>query len=306
MLLPTQKMKTGQTWTLPEATIVRLLALEAVNQQDLTCTLDSVKDNLATVSLAGKVAGAVGGVSSDVDVKGKLNFDLRRRAVTWLTLAYRENRAIGHAQPGFEALVTLRMVLAPAQPVAELSDRSLAGLPLQATSGQTLIELKSDAGGFQIAHDRRWSVILERSDLTVLRLIDRGDLIAQCNISPRPPLGQNERLTLEEFQGDVQRALGKNFEQVAEASEEAGDGGLRILRVVVTGKAGELPIQWTYYQVADGKGRRAALVFTIEESLLKRYPALDRDLLAGFAFLDGEQPTPAATTASNEAAGVDR
>jgi len=305
-LLPTQKMKIGQSWTLSEAAVVRLLALDGANQQDLSCTLEAVKDNLATVSLAGKVAGAVGGVSSDVELKGKLNFDLRRRAITWLTLAYRENRAIGHAQPGFEALVTLRLVLAPAQPVAELSDSALAGLPLKATSGQTLIELKSEGGGFQIAHDRRWSIILERSDLTVLRLIDRGDLIAQCNISPRPPLGQNERLTLEEFQGDVQKALGKNFEQIAEASEEAGESGLKILRVVVTGKAGELPIQWTYYHVADGKGRRAALVFTIEESLLKRYPTLDRDLLAGFTFVEGEQPTPAAATASTEPGSVDR
>ena len=43
------------------------LGLDAVSQQDVSCTLDSVKDNVAIVSLTGKVAGAVGGVSTDIN-----------------------------------------------------------------------------------------------------------------------------------------------------------------------------------------------------------------------------------------------
>ena len=35
-------------------------------------------------------------------------------------------------------------------------------------------------------HDRRWHVTVDRPELTVLRLVDRGELIAQCNISPAP------------------------------------------------------------------------------------------------------------------------
>src|SRR5207249_3209376 len=184
-LLPQRAIKIGSQWTISESTIARLLNLDVISQHDIAGTLDSVKDELAIISLAGKATGAVGGVSSDIELKGKLNFDLRKRAVTWLALAIKENRAIGHAQPGFEVLATLRMVTSPTQPVAELSDEALAGLPLSADRGLTQIELVSDSGGFQLTHDRRWSVMLERGDLTVLRLIDRGDLIAQCNISPR-------------------------------------------------------------------------------------------------------------------------
>ena len=90
---------------------------------------------------------------------------------------------IGHSQPGFEVITTVRMVAAPTQPVAALSDKALADLPLEASSGQTLVEMESDSGGFHLTHDRRWTVILERPDLTVLRFIDQGDLVAQCNIS---------------------------------------------------------------------------------------------------------------------------
>lgn len=292
-LLPAKPQKTGDQWPLAELTVARLLSLEAISQQDVMCTLDSVKDNVAIVSLVGKVTGAVGGVSSDIELKGKLNFDLKQRSVTWLTLACKENRAIGHAQPGFEVLTTLRMVFAPTKPVEDLSDKALVGLKPKAEHSQTLIEFDSESAGFQLIHDRRWSVMLERNDLTVLRLVDRGDLIAQCNITPLPSLGKDEELTLEGFQQDVKRVLGKNFEEIVEASEETSDNGLRLLRVLVAGKAGDLPIQWTYYHLSDDKSHRASLVFTIESGLLDRFATIDREMIDNFRFLPDKEPTRA-------------
>jgi hypothetical protein len=292
-LLPGRRVKCGETWTLADAQIANLLGLDAVSQQDVRLALDSIEDDLAIVSLAGKIAGAIGGVSSDIELKGKLNFDLKKRMVTWLTLALRENRAIGHAQPGFDVVTKLRLVVGPSQAVAELGDASLAGLPLSAAPGQTLIDLTSESGGFQIALDRRWGVMFERHDLSVLRFVDRGDLIAQCNVSPRPALGKDERLTIEGFQDEVKQALGKSFGQVVETSEERIDAGIRVLRVVVSGSTGELPIQWTYYLLSDDQGHRAALVFTIETNLVERFPQIDRELIASFRFLEGREPKPA-------------
>ena len=292
-LLPPKPQRTGDHWPLADATVARLLGLEAVSQQDVTCTLDSVKDNVAIVSLAGKVTGAVGGVSSDIEIKGKLNFELKQRAVTWLTLAYKENRAIGHAQPGFDVLTTVRMVFAPSKAIEELSDMALARLSSKAEASQTLIELNSEAAGFQLIHDRRWSVMLDRHDLTVMRLIDRGDLIAQCNITPLASVGKDEQLTPAGFQEDVKRVLGKNFEEILEASEETSESGLHLLRVLVAGKAGDLPIQWTYYHLSDDHSHRASLVFTIESSLLDRFPTIDRELITNFRFLPDKEPTQA-------------
>jgi hypothetical protein len=174
----------------------------------------------------------------------------------------------------------------------DLSDKALAGLTLKPEGGHTLIELNSEAGGFQLIHDRRWSVMLERSDITVLRLVDRGDLIAQCNVTPRPSLGRDEQVSMDAFQDDVKRVLDQNFEEIVEASQETDDSGLHLLRVVVAGKVGELPIQWTYYHLSDDKGRRASLVFTMESSLLERFVHIDRELIGNFRFLEEKQPTP--------------
>jgi hypothetical protein len=293
-LLPPRALKAGGRYPLEEAVITRLLGLEAVTQHDVSAALESAKDGVALITFAGKVTGAVGGVSSDSELKGKLNFDLKKRAVTWLTIAVKENRAIGHAKPGFEVVTTIRMVAEPVNPAPLLDDKSLAGLTLKPGPGEKLLEMTSAAAGFQLHHDRRWSVMLDRPDLAVLRFVDRGDLIAQCNITPRPALAEGQQLTMEGFQNDVKRVLGSNFEEIVEATEETDDLGRRLLRVVVAGKVGDLPIQWTYYELADNKNGRASLVFTLEASLLDRFASLDRELLAGFSFIATKQPTPAA------------
>jgi hypothetical protein len=292
-LLPNRTLKVGADWKLDDDVVSRLLNLEAISQQSIVLTLDSVKEGVAISSIEGKVAGAVGGVSSDIEVKGKLNYDLRRRAVTWLALGYKESRAIGHAQPGYDISAKLRMVAAPCQSTSEVADKALTGLRTTGEDGQSLMEYSADSAGFGLAHDRRWHVMVDRHDLTVLRFVDRGDLIGQCNISPRPELGKAQQLTLEGFQQDVKQALGENFGQVVEAGQEAAEGGLTVQRVVVSGTAGDLPIQWTYYHLFNQAGRRAALVFTIEGSLIERFGQIDRELLSGFHFIDGKQPTPA-------------
>jgi hypothetical protein len=292
-LMPQAPLKIAGSWNLENPVVARLLGLEAVSDQKIVCTLQSVEKDLAIVSLEGTVAGAVGGVSSDLELKGKLNFDLKQRAVTWLTLAIKETRAIGHAQPGFEVLTRLRMVAAPCAAAEVVADTALANLPTDAPEGQALIDLTADRAGWQAVHDRRWRVMVERHDATILRMVDRGDLIAQCNISPLPAFKKGEHLTLEGFQNDVKQALGKNFGQVIEAAQEAGEDGIVIQRVTVSGTAGELPIQWTYYHLTDDKGHRASLVFTIEGNLVERFAQIDRELISGFRFLPDKQPTPA-------------
>jgi hypothetical protein len=292
-LLPLRVVKIDQSWQIPDWAVARLMGLDIVNKHDVTATLTDVKENIATISLQGKLAGAIGGVTSEIELIGKLNFDLKQRAITWLALGFRENRAIGHAQPGFEVAGKLRMVAAPIRAAEVVSDAALANLPLAASGATTLIDFSADSAGYSLAHDRRWNVMVDRHDATVLRLVDRGDLIARCNISRLPALAKGEQLTLEAFQEDVKKTLGKNFGQIVEAAQETGDNEIRTLRVIVSGSAADLPIQWSYYHVSDATGNRASFVFTIEGSLVERFAQIDRELVSAFRFQAGKQPTPA-------------
>ena len=290
-LLSPKAVAIDETWEIPDWAVARLFNLEAINQHDVAAKLTEVKEGIATIEFAGKVAGAIGGVSSEIELKGNLNYDLKQRAATWLALGYTENRAIGHAQPGFNVAAKVRMIAAPIRPAGSVNDQALARLTLTASAATTLVDFTAESAGYRLVHDRRWSVMADRHDVTIMRLIDRGDLVAQCNISRLPGLPAGQQLALEAFQEDVKRTLGKNFGQITAASQEAADG-LRILRVVVAGTTADLPIQWTYYHVSDDAGNRLAFVFTIEGSLVERYAQIDRELVAALRFID-KKPTPA-------------
>lgn len=308
-MLPGRSVEVGETWKLTEATVADLLCLEVVHQQDIEWKLAKIEDGIATVTATGKASGAIEGVSSDVELIAKYNFDPKQKQITWLAMAMRENRAIGHAQPGFETVTKVRMVAGPASAPVELSEKSLTGLDLDGGSGSQLLELKSEKGGYELFHDRRWRVMVDRHDVAIMRLIDRGDLIAQCNVSQLKPLPNKEQLTLEGFQEDIRKTLGTNFGQIVEASQQVNEAGLRVLRVVASGNASELPIQWTYYHLSDDEGRRVSLVLTIEANLVERFAAVDRELISGFRFLDqpaGESDSQGPALGSAKANGAGR
>jgi hypothetical protein len=135
--------------------------------------------------------------------------------------------------------------------------------------------------------------MLDRPDLCVLRCVDRGDLLAQCNISPLPDLAPGQHLSLEEFQAEVLRSLSERSGQIIEANQSDGEGGLRVLRVVAAGNVAEIPIQWVYYHLSSEKGRRVSLAFTLESKLVERFAEADRTLVDTFEFTPRPEPQEA-------------
>ncbi len=146
-----------------------------------------------------------------------------------------------------------------------------------------------------MAYDRRWHITRDDADVTVLRLLDRGELVAQCNISPLPKLADGKRISLEEFQHDVQKTLGKHFEVLEIAAESKNTAGLNVLKVVASGTVSELPIEWRYYLLTDSTGLRVALSFTLEKKFAERFADSDATLIESLTFLE---PTIASLTES--------
>jgi hypothetical protein len=163
-----------------------------------------------------------------------------------------------------------------------------------------LLSFQAEKSGFRLIHDRRWRSMLDRRDLCVFRFVDRGDLIAQCNISELPQAEAGKQLSLEAFQADVQRSLGDSFREIVEASRSTTEDGKQVLRVLVAGTASEIPIHWIYYHLSDDEGRRAAIAFTLEAKLVERFAEADRTLIETFQFTDQPKPEEARLDESEE------
>jgi len=136
--------------------------------------------------------------------------------------------------------------------------------------------------------------VSDQPELAVLRLIDRGDLVAQCNISRLTPLAAGEQLTLEGFQDDLKRSLRTTFGEFVEAGESLSDSGLRALRVVVAASVSEVPIHYVFYHLSDDHQNRVSIAFTMDAEMVERFGRSEETLISSFAF--GETPRTSEST----------
>ncbi|MGE0610486.1 MAG: hypothetical protein AB7O62_25580 [Pirellulales bacterium] len=293
-LLPTEGVKRGASWQHTDAIWCGLLRLDAVAANDVTSRLvEVVSGKTAKVELAGHVDGAVDGVTTEIDVTGSYLYDLALRQITVFHLKIKEKRSISPIGPGLDVTANLHLEISPLPSSAALTDEALKDLPLElATAGRDLAYQSSDSN-FRCLHPRSWHVMDERPEMTVLRMVDRGELVAQCNIATPPTSKSSDPPSLEKFQREVQQALGKNFGQFVQVASSTSPRGYVILHLVAVGQVSELPIEWHYYLVADRHGRQAMLAFTLEQKLAERLAETDQEIVGSLEFLP--PPAKAAT-----------
>ncbi len=290
-LLPADPVAVGQSWKLSDTTLRALLCLDAVSWCDVQGVLSEINENMADIAVAGSLTGAISGISTDIELKIKIKFDVRAARITQFAMLVKEKRAIGHVGPGLDTVAKLIVGIRPLEKSKTLTPEVLAAVPQETSPVLLDLGYTPPGGQFRFQHDRRWYVTGDEPKLAVLRMVDRGELVAQCNISALPAV--KKAVTLAEFQHDVERSLDKNFGQFVAATQTVNEAGYAVFRVVVHGEVGGLPIEWIYYLVQDRQGRRVSLAFTLEQNLQERFAATDRAIVAALRLTDPPTPTAA-------------
>jgi hypothetical protein len=285
-LLPPYQVAVGESWKQSDELVGLLLGLDAVSSSGVESAVSSVKDSVALVELSGDAQGAIHGVSTEIQVRAKYQFDLLAKRITWFGLLIREKRSVGHVGPGLDIVARLQMKIAPIEESLHLTDGALAGLSLDSSTESSWLAYESVAGEWQLLNDRRWFMTSDDPKAAVFRMIDDGEFVAQCNVSSLPQASVEKLPSLSKFQEDIEAGLGESFGQFISAKQETNDLGYRVFRVVVDGKASEVPIQWIYYLLADKTGRQLTMVFVVEANLIERLAGADEQLAAAAQFVD--------------------
>jgi hypothetical protein len=294
-LLPQDDVEVGHKWKPSDTKLARLLLLDAVAQTDVECRLVDVQNDVAEITIDGPLSGATKGVASQIELKGKLTFDVKQGIAKSLVLAIKEDRGVGFAAPGVDVVAKLKISISPLNESKLLTGELLSNANLPQSDEPPPLEYVSKEKGYRFEYDRRWHFVSEAPERIVMRLVDRGDLVAQCNIMPATK-NLDRPIPLDEFQADVQKALGQTFGQFEHASEASTQSGLRMLRVVAAGTAETLPIQWRYYTVHDKTGRDITVVFTMEAPLAEQFKDQDRPIVESIEFIAPELAGAATAT----------
>jgi len=302
-LLPEKSMAAGESWKHPEAVVAALVGLDKVTQSDATSVLTEMTETGAKIEMTGRVEGSAGGLASQIELKAKYRFNVKAGRIDWFGLLVKEDRKPGPVGPGLDVVARLQMTIASRQASAELAQEALAGLTLGPTEELCRVECRSPGGVWQLDHDRRWVVVNEHEESTVLRMVDKGDYLAQCNVVAARQAAPQQAPSLSDFQDEIRSVLDKNFAQFVRAEEFSGENEEQIYRVEADGEVSEVPIRWIHYRIADGQGRRVVVAFTIKEELLERFEEHDKDVIHGLGFL---QPKVAAAKAEGQRGGAGR
>jgi hypothetical protein len=290
-LLPEAPVGLGETWPIGPLAARALTDYEALAANTLRGKLEALDADTATIRVAGSVRGAVRGGEGTMACDGTLVFDRRANRVAKLSLKRDETRAAGQVEPALQFTGTLTLTReALASPPPELTDAALAGVPLSPPEGLDLLEFVAPDGRYRLLHDRAWHLFWDDSRLAVLKRLDRGELVAQCNLAVGPEAGPGRHQDPAQFRADVQKALGTRFGRFAGAGELDDADGTYRYKVAVQGREGEQDVLWYYYLIAGPSGAQLLGTFTLNAADQKRFGEQDLKLVGSLRWGDPKAP----------------
>ena len=279
-LLPARPVEKGQSWKLPGSAVFALTEYDAVKSTSLEATLEELDEDGARIKIKGEVQGSRTGASAD-RVRGIRAFrppsgpGRSARAQPDGESSGRSGGGRPRGQEHGRRSADEPRILAP-----ELSDDAILKAPLDTSPLRQLLQLISPDGKYNVLHDRRWHTYWDDPKLIVLKRLEKGQVVAQCNLTAGPPAGKGKHQDLNQFRDDVRKSLGQRFVQFLGAGEVDGDpaGGFRY-KLAVQGREGDLGVLWYYYLLASPEGDQLLATFTLAEEEAKAFGDQDLEII---------------------------
>jgi hypothetical protein len=290
-LLPDRPVKLGERWRVRDAGARALSEYDLLTANKLEGTLESTDATKARIRLKGEIQGSARGGAGKMTCEGFLTFDFKVGLVDHLDLNRVESRQAGPVEAGLDIKSTLTVSRQPTEPTSELSDTALAGVSLEITPERELLTLDTPSGKAAILHDRHWHMFWEDPKLIVLKRLEGGQVIAQCNLMVGPEAGKGRHQDPTQFRDDIRRALKQRFVQFLGAGEIDGNpaGGFRY-KVGVQGREGNLGIVWYYFLIASPAGEQLLATYTLAQDHLRAFGEQDLLMIGSLKWLNRPKP----------------
>ncbi len=289
-LLPAQPVSQGESWRVGDAAAQTVSGYDVVTSNDLNAQLESADATQARVRLKGEIKGSALGGTGTITANGFLSFDRRLARIDRLELNRSEVRQPGPIEAGLDVKSTLVVTRQSAVAPATLGDAALAGIRLDITPQRELLQVVSPSGKASLLHDRHWHILWDDPKLTILKRMDRGQVVAQCNLTLGPTVAKGRHQDPAQFREDVRRALKQRFGQFLGAGEVEGDpaGGFRY-KVAVQGHEGNLGIVWFYYLIASSAGEQLLATFTLAADHAAAFGEEDLEMIGSLRWVSASR-----------------
>lgn len=285
-LLPGKAVGIGEPWQVAHPVIQALCLFEGLTGQDVICKLESVRDQIASVSVSGPASGIDLGALAKVAIQATYRFDLKQGRLIELEWRQKDEREQGPVSPAMTLeMKTILKRTAIEQPSA-LSDIALVKIPEGVEAAPALMThlyYRDPKSRFEMHYGRDWQIVGQTEQHLVLRLMDRGDFVAQATITPWTPAKPGEHLSPEEFRRAMASIPGWEPNEELQAGEVPLDGcwGYRFSAL---GQLDGLRVTQNFYLLASPKGEQLVVTFTMNPSQAEQLGTRDLSLVGSIDF----------------------
>ena len=286
-LLPGKDVKVGDTWPVGNPAAQAACQFDGLVKNELVGKLTEVKQ-VATFTIEGTAEGIEHGAKVAMTVAATGTFDPATKRVTALTWKQKDVREQGPVNPAAEVdvTVTVKREMLP-RPPKELADGTVpAGNP---TPLMTHLRHADAKGRYQFVYPREWHVTGQTDSHLVMRLLDRGEFIAQATITGWKKADAGKHTPADEFKKAVSESPGWVATRVIEDGELPTDGGRWIHRHVAEGKMENLPVVQAFHLIAGPQGDQAVVTFAMKPEQIKAVGTRDVGLVNAIEFPGGKK-----------------
>lgn len=283
-LLPGKETPIGGTWKIGNSAAQALCLFEGLIENDLTGKLTEVKDGEASIAISGAARGIELGAQAKIKVNATVRFNLNRKRIVAIDWNQSDDREQGPASPALVATTSIKMTRTPIEEPKELSELALAAVPqgIEVPSNLSLVAIRDLQNRFTLNAGRDWQVVSQTENRIVLRLLDRGDFVAQATITAWDKAEPGRHMDAEQFKRQMLSSPGWQAGDVLQEGELPNQPkGRYAYRLTAGGEIDGAKVIQCFYLVAGAKGDQAIVVFTLKHTQAPKLGARDLALVEG-------------------------
>jgi len=283
-LLPGKEVKIGESWKLGNAAAQGLCQFEGLVSNELMGKLAVVADGVAAFAVEGTASGIELGAQTKVTVIATGRFDVAKKRLVSLEWKQQDVRDQGPASPAATVETTITLAREAVEQPKELSDVALVSVPqgFDVSAPLTQLLVRDVKGRFELAASRDWQPVSQTESHLVMRLLDRGDFVAQATVTPWTKAEAGKHMDPKEFHEAMLASPGWEPEEVLQEGELPNQpNGRFVYRLAVRGQIEDVKVVQTFYLVAGPKGDQCVVAVTFKQAQSGKLGARDLILVDG-------------------------
>lgn len=280
-LLPGQAVSVGGSWTIPNDVVQSICHFDGLIKAGLVGRLVSATEKRAKIAIEGTAEGVEQGAKVKVTIAARGEFDRDKSFFDRLEWSQTDEREAGPVSPAMDAKVSIVLTRSREDSLGKDLEALLAKRPAGTKPPELWTQLRHvDPKGYEFVYGRDWHVVVRNDKHLVLRLLDRGEYVAQATFAAwKPSAGADEKTALAEFVEATRKSPGWAPEKVLENGPMPVGEGRSVYRLCARGKQDGVDVVQAFH-LLDGGGRHLAIATVCNVGMAEKLGTRDAALVA--------------------------